>query len=449
MRSFISRHLTAFLLLILAVLALDALAFFLCFRGVVSGRYGDNGPEALLRRTAAAAEGASDASLRDDLADGGCWAMLLDERGDVAWSVDLPAEIESHYSLGDVARFSRGYLAGYPVFVWDSEAGLVVLGYPKGSYAKITGNSYPEELVRMAPPFFLAVLLCDLLLLFAAYCASRRAMLKGMGPILDGIDALAAGRPVALNASGDLAELARQINGASAALRRQNAARANWISGVSHDIRTPLSMILGYAGRMEDAAAQPEARAQAAVIRREAVRIRELVSDLNLTSRLEYDMQPLECRPVKLAKLLRGLVAEVTDAELPDAFSLALEVEPDAERAEADCDGRLIARAARNLIQNSIRHNPQGCHIQVELRRAWDRLEIAVRDDGVGMAPRQLAELENRPHYLESTDERLDLRHGLGLLLVRRIAQAHGGELKIDAPRAGGFSAVIVLPPRG
>ncbi len=444
MKSFISRHLTAFLLLILAILALDALAFFLCFRGVVSGRYGDNGPEALLRRAAAVAEGASDAALDADLAENGCWVMLLDERGDVAWSVDLPEEIESHYGLRDVARFSRGYLKDYPVFVWDSGAGLVVLGCPRGSYAKITGNYYPEELVRMTPPFFLALLLCDLLLLFAAYCASRRSMLKGVGPILDGIAALSGGRPAALDISGDLAELAQQINRTSEALRGQNAARANWISGVSHDIRTPLSMILGYAGHMEEA--HPEVRAQAAVIRREAVRIRELVSDLNLTSRLEYDMQPLERRPVRLAKLLRGLVAEMTDAEMPEAFLLALDVEPEAERAEVNCDERLIARAVRNLIQNSIRHNPQGCSVQVELRKAWSRLEIAVRDDGVGMTPLRLAELESRPHYLESMDERLDLRHGLGLLLVRRIVRAHGGELKIDAPRTGGFSAVIDLP---
>src|SRR5699024_10229967 len=90
---------------------------------------------------------------------------------------------------------------------------------------------------------------------------------------------------------------------------------ANWIAGISHDIRTPLSVILGYAGELQDdPALPPPEQEQAAVICRQGVRLRDLVSDLNLVSRLEYDMQPLECQWLRPAKLVRRAVTDFMNA---------------------------------------------------------------------------------------------------------------------------------------
>ena len=72
------------------------------------------------------------------------WAMLLDENGNRIWGVLTPEEIPAAYSLQDVALFSKGYLHDYPVFAWNTENGLLVLGYPKNSYAKITANYYSK-----------------------------------------------------------------------------------------------------------------------------------------------------------------------------------------------------------------------------------------------------------------------------------------------------------------
>ena len=86
------------------------------------------------------------------------WAMYLNTEGSCNWTVNLPEEIPTEYSIQDIAIFSRGYLKDYPVFVWSDENGLLVIGYPQNSYMKITSNYYPIDTVRKVPLFFSASL---------------------------------------------------------------------------------------------------------------------------------------------------------------------------------------------------------------------------------------------------------------------------------------------------
>lgn len=84
-------------------------------------------------------------------------------------------------------------------------------------------------------------------------------------------------------------------------MQKKETARANWISGVSHDIRTPLSMVMGYAGQIEENEALPEAdRKKARIIRQQSIKMKNLINDLNLASKLEYNMQPINPVPVNL-----------------------------------------------------------------------------------------------------------------------------------------------------
>ena len=104
-----------------------------------------------------------------------------------------------------------------------------------------------------------------------------------------------------------------------------------------------------------------------------------------------------------------------------------------------ECDPRLVSRAVSNLVQNSIRHNPQGCTISLHLDSSETAVFLTVADNGVGLSAEKQRELEEKPHYMESTDERLDLRHGLGLLLVRQIVEAHGGNMEMKPAHSHGL----------
>ena len=372
------------------------------------------------------------------------WAMYLTPNGKCFWTLDVPEEVPRNYNIQDVALFSKGYLEDYPVFVWNTDEGLLVLGYPKDSYMKITSNYYSIEAIQKIPLYVIGMLGMDALCLFLAYYFSKRRIIQNTEPIVEAIETLADGKPASLHIDGELSEIAGSVNKASQIISRQNEARANWISGVSHDIRTPLSMIMGYAGRIAaNEATTDKVREQAEIVRKQSVKIKELVQDLNLVSQLEYEMQPLHKEQIRLSKLIRSYVAELLNSGISDAYTIEIDIAPEAENAMLECDARLISRAINNLVQNSIKHNPQGCKILLSLKNTGEALTLTVADNGVGLTPEKLQELEEKPHYMESTDERLNLRHGLGLLLVRQIVEAHDGSMKIESAPMQGYEVTL------
>ena len=445
---YISKYLLSFFAFALVLLLVNILAFALMFGGIVFREYGSASPANMLEAVAAdlSASDISEERLQE-LNRNQIWAMLLDASGRCIWEVSLPEEIPTQYTIQDVAVFSKGYLQDYPVFVRNTDNGLLVLGYPKDSFMKLTGNYFPIRAIRIFPLFITGILAIDIVLLFLVYYLSKRKIAKNTEPIMASIKTLSTGKPVDLSIQGELSEIADSVNQASQVLSRQNQARANWISGVSHDIRTPLSMIMGYAQRIAgDHEASGNIQQEAEIIRAQSTKIKDLVQDLNLVSQLEYEMQPLHKEPVRLSKLLRSYAADLLNAGISEKHSIEVEISPEAETAVIDCDARLISRAIGNLVQNSINHNPQGCDIFLSLDCSSEDSSITVADNGVGMSAEKLRELEEKPHYMESTDERLDLRHGLGLLLVRQIVEAHGGGMKIESAPQSGYQTALIFP---
>lgn len=442
---YISKHLVSFAVVILALVLLNVLAFGITFQSVITKDYGDTSPQNMLEEIAATstADGVSD-NARQKLESAHVWAMFLNQDGNRVWTVSTPEDIPGDYTIQDVALFSKGYLNDYPVFVLNTEDGLLVLGYPKDSYTKLTSNYFSIHAIQTLPLYITGMLAVDFLFLFLAYFFSKRKIIRSTEPIIAAIETLSDGKPVSLSIGGDLSEVAGSINKASRILSRQNEARANWISGVSHDIRTPLSMILGYAGRIaDDKTVDSSVKEQAEIVKQQSIKIKELVQDLNLVSQLEYEMQPLHKEPVRLSKLLRSYAVELLNGGLSDTYSVEVEIKSSAEKAMLECDARLILRAINNLVQNSIKHNPQGCEIMLALDSSETVIILIVEDNGTGFSPEKLQELEEKPHYMESTDERLDLRHGLGLVLVRQIVEVHAGTMKIESEPSHGCKTML------
>ena len=443
--TYISKHLASFAAFLLILVLINVILFGVTFYHTVSDDYGESSPHAMLEMTSAAAttEGLTDDAIQK-LRQYNIWAMYLTPNGECFWTLDMPEEVPHYYNIQDVALFSKGYLEDYPVFIWNTDEGLLVLGYPKDSYMKLTSNYYSIEAIQKLPFYIIGMLGMDALCLFLAYYFSKRRIIQNTAPIVDAIETLADGKPASLHIDGELSEIAGSVNKASLVISRQNQARANWISGVSHDIRTPLSMIMGYAGQIAgNEAANNTIREQAEIVRKHSVKIKELVQDLNLVSQLEYEMQPLHKEQIRLSKLIRSYVAELLNSGISDAYTIEIDIAPEVENAMLECDARLISRAINNLVQNSIKHNPQGCKVQLSLKSTGKTLILAVADNGVGLTPEKLQELKEKPHYMESTDERLDLRHGLGLLLVRQIVEAHGGSIRIDSAPMQGYVVAL------
>jgi hypothetical protein len=234
------------------------------------------------------------------------WAMVLDDVGNIRWSYGLPQELNHAYTPGDIAKFARWYLADYPVFCWTEPYGLFVIGLPKGSLWKYSIYSSPDfalSMVRVLPAAALGLLLLGLALCF--WLSWRGA--KRLETVANGLEALAQGQTVQLPTDGFAGELAEKLNQTGAQLQAKNEmlsrrdnARTQWIAGVSHDVRTPLALILGWAEQLEQDALLPDSsRQKAAGIRTQCEKLRTLIDDLNLTSKLEYGAQPLRRKDLR------------------------------------------------------------------------------------------------------------------------------------------------------
>lgn len=381
------------------------------------------------------------------------WAMLLDTGGKVQWSEQLPPEIPDAFNIIEVAKFSRYYLMEYPVYTWEHPDGLLVVGYPKYSYEKYQ-LEYLTDWVRSLPERVLLLLLCNAVLAVALSIFIGTRLIRSIRPLITSIHALAKDKPVRLEKEGIFSDLSESINSASATLQTRSTqlksrdeARSNWIAGISHDIRTPLSMILGYASNLEEQDnLTEEQRQQATIIRRQGEQLRSLVSDLNLVSMLEYDMQPLQLKPVRLSTLARTVVSDFINNGLEEHYSLDLSIMD--ERLQVMGDEKLLYRAVSNLVQNSIRHHPDGCRITVTVSRSPEEPEycLSVSDDGTGVPAELLPELVLLPYSGKRTRP-VRQGHGLGLPMVARIAEAHKGKLILESPPGEGLCATLKLPP--
>ncbi len=192
-------------------------------------------------------------------------------------------------------------------------------------------------------------------------------------------------------------------------------------------------MILGYASHISESDAIDNiTREQAKIIKGQSVKIKGLIEDINLASQLEYEMQPLQKTNIKLSKLLRNYVADFLNTFSKDDYNISVDISPNAENSVFECDERLIIRAINNLVINSIEHNKTGCDITLSLDVVDEDITLTVSDTGVGLSHKKIKELNEKSHYLKSTDDKLKLRHGLGLLLVKQIAHVHDAKMTIS-----------------
>lgn len=383
------------------------------------------------------------------------WAIFIDNTTlKAVWHTDkLPDSVPEEYTVSDIASLTRGYIDGYPTFPGESENGLMVLGYPKESYWKHMWPSWDYRLIGDIPRMVLLVLAINVAAVFLIYIIANIRLLKSIKPLANGIQALPAGENVCVREKGLLLEVAANINKTSeilqtqkVQLRKKETARANWIAGVSHDIRTPLSMIMGYAGQLEESAAISEAeRGKAAVIVRQSERIRQLVNDLNLASKLEYNMQPIHLERQNMVALVRQVIVDFINMEFGDKYPIEWETDETLKVCMVNVDKDLMKRAVSNLIWNSINHNEQGCSIFVCVKSGRGTCSVTVSDDGVGADDEQIDRLNHAPHYMVC-DENVDRQcHGLGLLIVKQIVSSHGGTVAIGHGTRGGFCVEIVM----
>ena len=245
--------------------------------------------------------------------------------------------------------------------------------------------------------------------------------------------------------SDEVGDLARAMARMQAGLRRQEAARRQFVSTASHELRTPLTSLSGNLELLgEDLAEEnfdrEDARRQVASAQGEIRRLRNLATELLDLSRLDAGVE-LRSEPVELGELVRAVAAEFA-LQAHERRTL-LEVLPPRGPCWAQGDPDAVARVARILLDNALRYTPPSTSVRVSTGYAGDSAFLAVVDDGPGVPEDEHAAIFER--FRRGATTRGESGFGLGLAIGRELAERLGGSLALEPLRGRGARFVLTL----
>jgi signal transduction histidine kinase len=230
--------------------------------------------------------------------------------------------------------------------------------------------------------------------------------------------------------------------------REMDQLKARFLSMVSHELRSPLQTITGYleltlsgmGGTLSAEHAEFVRRARAA-----SEHMTGLVDDLLLASRRDAGQFSLNLQDVDLSRLVYE-TAQETEI-LAEDIGVRLLVDVPGRLPPVRADEPRMRQVVRNLLTNAIKFTPAGGSVSISARHSVDRLLIAVRDTGVGIAPEHIDKIFDRFYQVgnASPHERVH-GQGLGLAIVRMIVESHGGAIQVHSMPKQGSTFTVSLP---
>lgn len=365
---------------------------------------------------------------RNFLKENNLWAIRVGEQGKVIESCRTPSEIPETYKLIDVARFTRYYLKDYPVMTYIVGDDLLVIGYPKGTLDKLPFNYYSAEQWLLNVDLALIFLLGYLFFLFYMYRRERNNLFKKLFPLQEALEKIYSADYTPLEEAGPLKDVSRAVNDANRRYEQLSKSQSQWIRGISHDVRTPLSKL---SWELNDLKTE-ENKETIGAMEDELMRISKTVQDLNDTSRLQNLSAERFTQEYPIPVLRKILIRYLNEhPERNIAFENNIR-----ESTTIKMDAHLFSRMIENIIKNSLTY--QEGDMVVRCRENNDLMYIELWDHGGGVG-------EDILQRLATSDLSTVNVHGMGLLISKQICQLHGGKMKA-VNSDGGFRVEFILP---
>ncbi|HMB55223.1 MAG TPA: ATP-binding protein, partial [Thermoanaerobaculia bacterium] len=235
-------------------------------------------------------------------------------------------------------------------------------------------------------------------------------------------------------------------------LTRVAQMRRDFVANVSHELKTPLSAIRGFAETLRDGAlGEPEtAERFTERILEQCRRLQEMLDDLLILSRLESVEIPLESRPVDLVRLVEKALETISAFADEHSVELAAEL-PEGELPRVTGDPWALERLLLNLLENGVKYNREGGTVQLSLDVAVGEAGVAeavieVSDTGIGIPSEALPRIFERFYRVDKGRARDEGGTGLGLAIVKHVAQAHGGRVEVSSRPRHGSTFRLHLP---
>jgi len=228
-------------------------------------------------------------------------------------------------------------------------------------------------------------------------------------------------------------------------VRRLETVRRDFVANVSHELKTPLTVIGGFAVTLADDDLPVEQRRRfAETIQVHARRMQRIVDDLLDLSRIESGGWRPNPTSVDLATAASDALSTVRDTATAKRINIQIRPDPDAPAVHADPTA--LRQIISNLVENAVRYTPEGGTVTIFSERDTAGIRIGVRDTGAGIAPEHLSRIFERFYRVDPARSRDAGGTGLGLSIVRHLVEAHGGRVRAESAIGRGTSVIAFFP---
>ena len=376
------------------------------------------------------------------------WIQLLDANGQVINAYFAPQKALAHYAPVDLIQVYKykEFDVDTTVYVGNKENISYLIGIKGSGVSRLVVHFSGASTLQLIGKYGLLIVIADLLVATLVGWVFGRTLTKPLYAMIERIQHLknhnhvpikvpkGLYRPVFENLSKVSSELAAHEQ----ERKRLEMMREEWISNVSHDMKTPLASIRGYAELLSDSDVSPkEHNEYVRIIEKQSLHMQDLLDDLNLTMRLRHQQLPLTLTEVNIVQFMREIVIDTLNT--PPYEQANIEFDATGEVIVHSIDEHFMRRAVINFLYNAILHNPP----EVCVRVLVDANTITITDNGHGISAEDLTHIFER--YYRGTNTEQKQGTGLGTAIARDIIEAHGGTVSITSEDEKGTTVTIHL----
>lgn len=332
--------------------------------------------------------------------------------------------------------------SGIPIEVDGSQVGTLIHGPRMASFLPPAGEQFLARLNRV---LILAGGGAVILALVLGVALSQR-LTASLRELKDATSAVAQGelgRQVPVRTNDEVGELADSFNQMSIDLAEAASSRRQLTADIAHELRTPLSLIMGQSEALYDGVL-PRSDENLRLIQEEAAQLNRIVEDLRILSLATTGELSLVPDSTDLGGLVRKSVAARSSPEREKHVRWELELEESQPPVNVDPDR--IQQALGNILDNALHHSPPGGTVTVQLDSTETTVRIVVEDEGPGIDPQDLPHLFERFYRADRSRSRDQGGSGLGLSIAKSLIEAHGGRVFAENRAQGGARFTLELP---
>ncbi len=242
----------------------------------------------------------------------------------------------------------------------------------------------------------------------------------------------------------DLKEVHEKLQQAYNELKSLDELKRNIIANVSHELQTPLTIVKGVLQLLMMEEEKENNRELLKLALSALYRQKNIIMDLIKVAEIEKGKMRLNIEPVKFEELIRVIDDDFKPLLLKGKIKMS--IDPEKDLLEVKADKAHIKHVIRNLINNAIKFNREGGEIIIEAEKKKDKVEICIKDTGIGIHKDKLHKIFHKFYQVDSSTSRHYSGTGMGLALVKEIVEAHGGEVSVESKEGRGTIICFTLP---